>query len=107
MINDPTNLPALWYEAHDKWCHAHEAAEIAEQAAKVTEAVLFDHAEGASAEAKKMWVRRQGEYKKKVLEAIQRRTAANLALGERQKLERSMDVWRTLESTKRAGMQLK
>lgn len=105
--NNPADFSEQWYRAHTEWARADEAARVAEEKTKIIEAELFNQAEGGSAEAKKQWVRSRQEYKKAVYAAIKERTTANLKLGERKKVEMSCDIWRTLESTKRAEMQLK
>lgn len=107
LPNQPETLPQLWYAAHEKWSRADEAARMADEMVKLVESELFNHAEGSSAEAKKHWVREQERYKKASLDAVRRRTTANLAFGERKKLEMAMDIWRTMESSKRAEMQLR
>ena len=101
--DDPAFLPERWRLAYQEYAKAEHAADMAEEWLKVVEAECFEREEGPQ-EQRKMAARSSNEYRRAVADKVSKKTAMRMQWAEVKAIELQIEVFRTLESSRRAEM---
>ena len=83
------------------------AARMLEEMKKILLSELVNQSEKSSISKAEHWARDQSQYREHIEKMVNARTAANVAKAEWEATQMRFEAWRTLESTKRAEMNLR
>lgn len=106
LNDDPAFLPERWRLAYVEFAKAEHAADMAEEMVKVVEAECFTRESGPQ-EERKMKARNSEHYRKAIQARVSRKTEMRMKWAEVKTIEMQVDVWRTMESSRRAEMGMK